>query len=146
MNRKLGFYIFFILLLPLFVVACDQLSKMAVSLFVGPQTLGPIILSDTKNFGFMLGSFSELSSVLRVLCASTLLGFFVIAHSLASFELFYAQDVLYSAEGRMPRGGSSDLLAAWVNQASVVPRKLSQKLFRSTSAAPLRALARHDLW
>ena len=99
MSRREWYAIF----LPLiFTFAFDQLSKSSARTLVEPWELGPLVFILTFNKGMMLGSFSELPAILRVVSLSTF-GLFL-------FCIYVLIQYLLPIKSLLLRGGLSFLI------------------------------------
>lgn len=87
MNRSLFFYVLYIVLIPAVVIAVDALFKFFIPTFQSWGGVGSLNFGDIHNAGFIMGGFANLSPVFRVICASTLLGFFFFVFVLIQYLL-----------------------------------------------------------
>lgn len=75
MNRSISFYILYIVLIPALIIAGDQFFKVSIPVLKEWGSFGPLVFEEVSNHGFMMGGFSTLAPFIRIVCASTILGF-----------------------------------------------------------------------
>lgn len=102
MTRPIKFYLFYILLIPAIVIAGDQLFKLLIPTFISMRSLGPVVFGEIHNAGFMMGGLSTLTPALRIVCASTFLGF--------AFFIFVLVQYLLTPDVKVLRIGLSFII------------------------------------
>lgn len=75
MNRSISFYIVYIVLIPVMIIIGDQFFKFSIPVLKGVGSFGPLVFGEVFNHGFMMGGLASLPPSIRIICASTLLGF-----------------------------------------------------------------------